>query len=222
MSINYKSQLGYGIYTIPDISVLLGYPRYKVARYLKNYLDEKLMISKYKDSYSWSLDGKKKAVNFLTLIELYTFFILRDGGLSTHKIANARKEISDTLKSPYPFANSKVLHDGNSIYYYFKDLMIQVGTKQLPLEKVIESFAEKIDFSGDDLASKYWPKGKSSSVVVDPKHQFGQPVINGTNINIEVINSMHESGEPESVIRSLYDLTNKEFNDVIKFYKTAA
>ncbi|MCY7361717.1 MAG: DUF433 domain-containing protein, partial [Ignavibacteria bacterium] len=108
------------------------------------------------------------------------------------------------------------------IYYYFKDLMIQVGTKQLPLEKVIESFAEKIDFSGDDLASKYWPKGKSSSVVVDPKHQFRQPVINGTNINIEVINSMHESGEPESVIRSLYDLTNKEFNDVIKFYKTAA
>ncbi|MEO8210169.1 MAG: DUF433 domain-containing protein [bacterium] len=66
------------------------------------------------------------------------------------------------------------------------------------------------------------PNGKDSSVVVDPKHQFGQPVISGTNINAEVIKSMNESGEPDSAICTLYGLNEKEFKDVIKFYKTAA
>lgn len=222
MAIQYKNQLGYGIYTIPDISLLLGYPQYKVRRYLKNYLDDNLWKSEYADKYSWSIDGKRKAVNFFVLIELFTFFMLRDKGLSTHNIARARKEISDTIRSPYPFANSKVLYHENTIWYYFKDMLLQVGTKQITIDKIIESFAHKIEFSDDNLAEKYWPNGKKSSIVVDPKHQFGQPVINGTNINIEVINSMYESGEPESAICSLYDLSRKQFEDVIHFYKTAA
>ena len=222
MAIQYKNQLGYGIYTIPDIALLLGYPRYKVMRYLNNYLDEKLIKSEYADRYSWSVDGKRKAVNFLTLIELFTFFTLRDKGLSTYKIAKARKEISETIGSPYPFANSKVLYHDNTIWYSFNDMLLQVGTNQITIQRIIESFAHKIEFSENNLAEKYWPNGKNSSIVVDPKHQFGQPVIKGTNINIEVINSMHGSGEPESAICSLYDLTNKEFRDVIRFYRKAA
>src|SRR5437867_920664 len=102
MAIKYKNQLGYGIYTVPDISLLLGYPQYKVRRYLKNYLDDKLWQSEYADKYSWSVDGKKKAVNFFVLIELYTFFVLREARFSTYFISKARKEISETLKSPYP------------------------------------------------------------------------------------------------------------------------
>ncbi|MEO8210170.1 MAG: hypothetical protein ABI840_06390 [bacterium] len=156
MSINYKNQLGYGIYTIPDIALLLGYPRYKVMRYLNNYLDDTLIKSEYKDKYSWTIDGKRKAVNFLTLIELFTIFTLRDKGLTTHKIAKARKEISETIDSPYPFANSKVMYHGNTIWYNFKDMLLQVGTKQITIEKIIESFAHKIDFSEDNLAEKYW------------------------------------------------------------------
>lgn len=222
MAIQYKNQLGYGIYTISDISMLLGYPQYKVRRYLKNYLDDKLWESEYADKYSWSVDGKKKAVNFFVLIELYTFFILRGANFSTHKISKARKEISDSIKSPYPFANSKVLYDQRDIWYGFKNIFIQVGTKQLPLQKVIESFAKKIEFSQDNLASKYWPNGKTSSVVVDPKHQFGQPVITGTNINTEVINNMYKSGEPEESICALYDISGKQFKDVIQFYSKAA
>lgn len=222
MSIKHKNELGLGIYTVPDIALLLGFPRYKVMRYLTKYLDEELIRSEYSDKYSWTIDGKKKAVNFFVLIELYTFLILRDNKYSIQKIMKARNEIAHNLKTPYPFANSKVLHDKKCIYYYFENELVQVGTKQLPLDEVIESFAERIEFSGNDLANRYWPKGKSSSVVVDPGHQFGQPVINGTNINTEVINSMYESGESESVICSLYQLSKKEVHDVVQFYKAAA
>jgi hypothetical protein len=33
----HKQQIGSGIYTIPDISKILGYPQSKVRRYVKDY-----------------------------------------------------------------------------------------------------------------------------------------------------------------------------------------
>ncbi len=59
-------------------------------------------------------------------------------------------------------------------------------------------------------------------MVVDPHHQFGQPILHGTNINAEVIFSMYESGEPVESIGILYDLTKKQVNDAIFFYKKSA
>lgn len=81
---------------------------------------------------------------------------------------------------------------------------------------------KKVDFRPDNLAERFYPAGKSNSIVVDPHHQFGQPVIKGTNVNTEVIFSMYQSGEPIKAIGILYDLTEKEVNDAVNFYRKAA
>lgn len=78
-----------------------------------------------------------------------------------------------------------------------------------------------IEFNSNKVAERFWPAGKQSSIIVDPHHQFGQPVIEGTNINAELIFSMFESGEQVHAIEILYDITEKEIRDVIRFYKTA-
>jgi uncharacterized protein (DUF433 family) len=47
-------------------------------------------------------------------------------------------------------------------------------------------------------------------------------VLNGTNVNAEVVFSMYESGEPVEAIGILYDLTKKQVQDAISFYKKSA
>lgn len=74
--IRYKSKLGYGIYTVPDISKLLGIDRRKVNRYISEYWDERLGHKLFNDSYSWKTEKSTKAVNFYVLIELFSFFRL--------------------------------------------------------------------------------------------------------------------------------------------------
>jgi uncharacterized protein (DUF433 family) len=80
----------------------------------------------------------------------------------------------------------------------------------------------KLKFLSNKIAEKFWPAGKQSDVVINPHNQFGQPILNGTNINAAVIFSMYESGEPIEAIGILYDLTKKQVNDAISFYKKSA
>lgn len=219
----HKKKLGSGIYTIPDISKLLGFPQAKVRRYLNEYWDERLGKKIFNETYSCSAGNNIKAVNFYTLIELHTVFHLQELGVATKEILKSRAAVAKDLQIPYPFASAKLLSDGKKIWYEFKDSIVNAdGTKQTDFIEFIRKFANKIEFNSNKIAEKFWPAGKSSDVIVNPHHQFGQPVLNGTNINAEVIFSMYESGEPIETIGILYDLTKKQVNDAISFYKKPA
>ncbi len=223
-AISHKNELGYGIYTIPDISRLLKVDRRKVARYISEYWDEKIGRKLFSETYSWSVNQRNKAVNFYVLIELFTFFKLQELGVKAKTILKARTSIAKELNIDYPFASSKLLTDGKRIWYKFEDAIVNAdGSSQTNFVKIIEDFAINVDFSRTTfLAEKYWPLGRNINVVVDPHRQFGQPIIEGTSINAEVIYSMYKSGEPIDTISILYDLTEKEVNDAINFFRTAA
>jgi len=219
----YKQQLGAGIYTVADISNLLHIPQFKVRRYLNDYWNERLGKRLFNENYTWSADNKIKAVNFYTLIELYTCFHLQELGVKPKEILKSRSAMSKDLKIPYPFASDTLLSDGKKIWYEFKDSIVKAdGSRQTDFVEFIRQFTKKIDFNSGKIAEKFWPDGKESDVVINPHNQFGQPVLNGTNISAEMIYSMYESGEPIDAIGILYDLTSKQVNDAISFYKKTA
>lgn len=219
----HKQQLGAGIYTISDISSLLSIPKYKVRRYLNEYWNERSGKKLFNETYSWSVDNKIKAVNFYTLIELYTCFHLQESGVTPKEILKSRTAMMKDLKIPYPFASETLLTNGKKIWFEFKDSIVKAdGSRQTDFVEFIRQFANKIEFNSNKIAEKFWPAGKQSDVVINPHNQFGQPILNGTNINAEVIFSMYESGEPIEAIGILYDLTKKQVNDAISFYKKSA
>lgn len=117
----HKQQLGSGIYTIPDVSNILGIPKYKVRRYINEYWNERLGKKFFNETYSWSVNNKIKAVNFYTLIELYTCFHLHELGVTPKEILKARTVMIKDLKIPYPFASNKLLSDGKKIWFEFKE-----------------------------------------------------------------------------------------------------
>jgi len=213
-----KTELGSGIYTIPDIGLILGIPLYKIRRYLKKYWDEGIGKKLFNDKYSWEFQNNRKVVNFQVLIEFYIFFEFQQKGVNTKKIVKAREAMAKEFNTPYPFANRKFLTDGNSIWYYLKDDVINADlSKQTNLVGIIESLAEKIEFNGD-MAQKIFPLGKEHNVVVSPHNQFGQPVINKTNIVTDTIYSMFKAGEKKETLSMLYDISTEQINDVIEFH----
>jgi uncharacterized protein (DUF433 family) len=56
---------------------------------------------------------------------------------------------------------------------------------------------------------------------VDPKHQFGLPTIEGTNLRAETVYRMYLAGESKALIATLYELDTKQVNDAIGFFKAA-
>ena len=97
-------------------------------------------------------------------------------------------------------------------------------SKQVAFKQIIEQFCKKIEFSSFDIAERFYPMGKEKHIIVDPHHQFGQPVIENTNILAKTIFDMHKAGESTSFLCRLYELTDQEIIDAISFYtnKSAA
>lgn len=221
-----RAHLGEGIYTLPDIGQILGLPYYKVHKWIKEYWDT-ILANDFDETYSWH-DGKSRAVGFHTLIELVVFSQLNEAGIKPKAILNAHKELSDTFNTQYPFATSYVIKgmftDGFKIYFKESEegsIYTLDENKQFNL-KFIQDFFKNIDFGEDELASKFWPMGRSKSIVVDPHHQCGQPVIEGTNVSADAINTMYKSGEKLEFIAYLYELKANQIKDALEFCKSAA
>jgi uncharacterized protein (DUF433 family) len=218
--INYPD-IGTGIYSVPDISLILGLPNNKVRVWLNNVWDSKFILNHEK--YSWG-DKRAKAVSFLTLIEFYVFSKFREIGVSSQKITKAHLLLRDLLNTPYPFANSKLLTDGKEILLECnEDKIVTVDESwQYKIEQIIAPFCQSIDYTSNNIAKRYYPKGKENSVIVDPEYQFGQPIINGTNIMALQLYDMYLAEEPLDFIAELYCLSNNQVMDGINFYKAKA
>ena len=216
-------KLGLGIYTVPDVALLLKIPYFKANRWINEYWDLKLG-AEFDSKYSWT-DGKAKAVSFHTMIELYIFFQLSDVGVKTPIILEAHGILAKQFKTPFPFATSVILEnmstDGKKIFFQKNDEIINVDSAQQLNLKFIKLFFNKLEFDRKELASRLWPLGKKKSVVVDPSHQFGQPVIYGTNVQATTLFNLHQSGEPTEFIASIYDLKKKQIEDAIEYCQAA-
>lgn len=223
MTISANLKIGNGIYTIPDISRILRLPYHKVRHWVDKYWDEILGLENNR-RYSWTV-GNTKAVNFHTLIEFYVFYLLAETGVKTKKIINAHIELSNLFNTDYPFAQKGILEniktDGSKIYFFVgKNIISLDGTKQFNLS-FIETFFKNLEFDNDFLATRFWPLGKGKNIVIDPKRQFGHPVIGKTNIYPETLNNLFKSGEPIDFIAFTYEISKKDVQDAIDFCQAA-
>ena len=225
MEFENKAEIGNGIYTLPDLASILNLEYHKVQRLVNEYWDKRL-ANNFSKKYSWSL-GKNKAVSFHTLVEFYIFYQLKESGVSTQRILKAHKDLSEMFKTPFPFAKSEILNGINS---FGKKIVFELthgdiidldSTKQLNL-KFIKSFMKKLDFDNNNLAERLYPLGKENSVIVDPKHQFGQPTINGTNLFPETIYNLHINKESKKFIAYSYEISIKQVSDAIEYCKKHA
>jgi len=212
-------KLGQGIYILSDIAKILRLPYSKVSLWVNKYWDEELG-GELDKNYSWSIE-KTKAVNFYTLIEFYVLYMLLESGVRTRKIINARKELSHFFNTDFPFAQKYILEnirtDGSKIYFELNGNIISLdGTKQFKLA-FIKTFFKNLEFDNELLASRFWPLGKEKNILIDPKRQFGHPVVGNTNIYPETLYNLYKSGESIKFIAFTYEIREVEVQDAIDF-----
>lgn len=214
--------VGTGVYTLPDIAYILNLPTSKVRRWMREYWQ--LRFSSSAESEFSRGSGRELVTNFLTLIEFYTFFQLRQEGVSAQKIVKAHQILAKTFRTKYPFAKSNLLTDGEQVLFNGEagNIIQADETLQINIKEAIEPFCKKVEFNEDDIVKRFYPMGKDHSIVIDPKRQFGQPVIGDTNILAETVYNLYRGGESVGMITNLYALTVDQVNDAINYYRKVA
>jgi uncharacterized protein (DUF433 family) len=205
-------KIGEGIFLTKDVSEILHLPYSKVRDWMFDFWADHTFGPK-----------KNRAINFYTLIEFYTFYQLRLQKISSQQIKKAHSHIANDLQTPYPFASAVIKADGKHVWYEYLEQLIKAdGKQQASIKPFIEPFLKKIEFGDNKIAARFFPLTNSRNVVVDPKHQFGQPVIAGTNIQTRTIHDLYVAGETKQNICILYDVSLKQVNDSIEYYKQAS
>jgi uncharacterized protein (DUF433 family) len=221
-----KPKIGEGIYLVKDVSKILHLDYEKVYRWIVGYWGGSLENG---INYTFG-EINNRAINFYSLIEFYTFFKLREKGLSSGKIRELHNELSGLLNTPYPFAlaqdyfvETRTTKKAKKtfVYYTYLNSLIKLSAKKQFSFNFLEEFLEKIEFDEHNLAVKFYPLTNSRNIVVDPKRQFGQPIISGTNIKTQTISSLYEGGETLENISELYKVDIQKIRDAVKF-QTAA
>jgi uncharacterized protein (DUF433 family) len=217
-------KLGYGIFTVADVASILDLSKEKVRRWLKEYWDLQL-VPEAADKNSWG-EHRDKSINFYVLVEFYVFYELRRHKVPVNRIIKAHKLLGERFNNPYPFASNRIMTDGRNILFSNDEgesIVDADAAMQFNLREIIEDFLTKIDFDSEQqIARRLYPAGKSKRIVVDPDHQFGQPVVTGTNILTSTIYALHKGGEKANFIASLYGISKSAVTDAIKFHKHAA
>lgn len=214
------AKIGEGIYTATDAAQIFKIPYGKAKYWFNQYAGNKFLKSV---NFRYYFEIKDiKAINFLSLIEMYVFYELRNNGVKVNEIIRVHKHLSEVLETPYPFAKEKIYSYGKYICYGDDNNKISAS---LPFQRVIDNlkpFFKKISYSGDNkLAKKFYPLGKTKTIVVNPENQFGQPIIENTNILAYTIYDYYMAGESIDFISCLYDISKENVKDAIEFLKVA-
>ena len=210
-------KIGEGIFLMKDVANILDISYYSVRYSLKTFWQ----------GYTIGQE-RNKTINFYGLIEFYTYHHLRTQGFSPKQIEKAHSYLAKELKTNYPFASVKLStpkedEKTRKIWYEYAGFLMKLdGKKQPVIKPFIEPFLSKIHFGANNIAEKYYPVSKANSVVIDPKHQFGEATIEGTNITTEFIYKLYRGGEKKKNICILYELTGKQVGDAISYQKQIA
>lgn len=221
MKLNFENKLalGTGCYTATDIAQILKMPYQKVNRWMVQYWDGKLG-KEFGARYSWTVD-KSRAVSFHTLIEFYVMMQLSETGVKPKEVLTAHSQLAHQYQTAFPFAQKKLIDsintDGGKIYLSLGDVTISLdGSNQLNLS-IIKAFFKNLDFDSDEIASRFWPMGRESSILIDPARKFGHPIISGHNIYPEVLHNHVKAGDPIAYIALIYEISEKEVQDAIDY-----
>lgn len=83
-------------------------------------------------------------------------------------------------------------------------------------------FALTVTGFEESVAAKYYPRGVNGSIVVDPKIQFGTPVIEGTRIDVNSIYQMYKGGDSVDFLANLYSISIESAQASIDYFESAA
>lgn len=205
-------KLGDGIYLTKDVADILNLSYYKVYNLMKGFWH----------TYTFGED-KNRAVNFYALIEFYIYFQCRENGMSAQKLKKCHAQLSKDLKTRYPFAHYEISTDFKNIWAKeSENLMKADGKLQYDLLPLLNKFLHRVSYGKDKIANKYYPLERTKNVVVDPKHQFGHPIIEGTGIKTKTIYCLFLAGESNKKISNLYNIPIVKVRDAIRLHTTAA
>lgn len=167
-------------------------------------------------------DQRDPGVTFGELIEVAAIARLRATGLSARSIREIVDRCREEFGTPRPLSELRFKTDGRETFVQVSEelLMPIHGSRRSRFyrawDQILDPFLTTVDYQ-DGVATRWWPDGRDTDVVVDPDYGLGVPVVAGTGIRTEIINELFLADVSVAEIADDFDLTPEQVSDALRF-----
>ena len=225
--------LGIGLYSVNDVSVLLGIPTTTVHRWIVGY---SFPLSRWSKSHkppvfipSLPRSDGKVGLTFLDLVQLRVVQGFRKAGVPLQRIRVAALTAADVFGASHPFAFERFKTDGRDVFAKVVVDAAEVGLLNLSSggqrafpEWVEQSLRELTFATKTRLAERWYIAGPGGGVVIDPRIAFGRPVVENAGVSTRVIWDQAQSEEKLESLAEWFRLDVRQVRDALRFEGSAA
>lgn len=176
--------LGIGYYSAADAEHLIGVPARRIRRWLLGYR----FTSRAEPHFSpplWRPQlpsvGTHLELGFRDLMELRFVDAFTKAGLSLLTIRSCIQTARELAGDERPFSTATFRTDGQRVFLQVLDEtgepeLLDLAKRQYEFNRVVEPSFKDIHLA-DGVPVHWWPQASKRTIVVDPKRQFGQPIL---------------------------------------------
>lgn len=217
--------VGRGVYSLSEASLLTGVNRYRISRWTRGYTfthheirqTMPAIIGREPDS------AGSPILTFADLIEIRFLEAFRQHGVSTRALRIASQRAKELLGRHHPFSTQIFMSDGRTILAEITKetgdkVLLDIVNKQYVFEKVVASYLYLgLDFNDLKEPARWWPLGKDHSVVIDPRRAFGAPIVAKAGIPTKILNSAMSAEKSVEIVANWYGISIEEVRDAVQF-----
>ncbi len=182
-----QTAVGIGVYTLQEAALYAGISSHKLSRWVFGSRNQQAVFN--------SQLHNDRLISFYDMVQTMAVDRARDKGISLRKIRQAIERAQEDYHIDLPLAYRHIL-------YFDRGLHIRLGEEQIVeltgpvrgqsmMEKIMEPFMQRLCFDEKNLAQAYTPFEKyGRKIVLNPRRQFGQPIVEGTEYRADVLANM--------------------------------
>jgi uncharacterized protein (DUF433 family) len=199
--------VGIGLYTPAEAERLIRVPAQKIARWLRGH---KIGNKWYEPLWKPQIDIEDEGVflGFRDLIEIRVAHAFMDYGVSAVRVRRAIEVARRDFGLDHPLSTTRFKTDGRTIFLEIAEeegrdpRLLELFSKQYAFKQIIAASLKDLDFDDRVVPSRWWPRGRSKGIVVDPNRAFGRPVEATTGIPTAILaNAAQAEGSVEQAAK---------------------
>ncbi|MCL4466489.1 MAG: DUF433 domain-containing protein [Chloroflexi bacterium] len=170
------------------------------------------------------LPGKERKIglSYLQLVEVAFVASFRQMGISSNQVRRAREYLQQAFGFEYPFAQQRLYTEGRHILVRAPDdwgeelrkVIVADRQGQYAWPKILAERFEQFDYDYN-LAVRWHPAGRRSSVTIDPRISFGAPAVRG--VSTVALKHRFEAGEGIAELSEDFAVPEDEVRQALTF-----
>lgn len=166
------------------------------------------------------------SASFADLVEVAAIRGLLDIGLPLPRIREIVENCRDLFQSERPLLSHRFRADGRDAFVQLDGtggelVSVLRGKGAIAWDEVLGPFLKTVEYE-DEWVHRWWPAGRRTGVVVDPRFGYGLPVVAETGVRTEIIRERVEAGDSPERIGRDFGVPRRALEDALAFERSLA